>query len=37
MTVPEIADAMAAPLETVRSRLRLGKAALRQALGGRDG
>jgi len=37
MTVPEIADAMAAPHETVRSRLRLGKAALRQALGGRDG
>jgi len=36
MTVPEIADAMAAPLETVRSRLRLGKAALREALGGRD-
>jgi RNA polymerase sigma-70 factor (ECF subfamily) len=37
MTVPEIADAMAAPHETVRSRLRLGKAALREALGGRDG
>lgn len=37
MTVPEIAEAAAAPLETVRSRLRLGKAALRQALGGRDG
>src|SRR5215467_10549704 len=36
MTVPEVADAMAAPLETVRSRLRLGKAALREALGGRD-
>src|SRR5689334_8476203 len=36
MTVPEIAEAMAAPLETVRSRLRLGKAALREALGGRD-
>jgi RNA polymerase sigma-70 factor, ECF subfamily len=37
MTVPEIAEAMAAPHETVRSRLRLGKAALREALGGRDG
>jgi RNA polymerase sigma-70 factor (ECF subfamily) len=37
MTVPEIAEAAAAPIETVRSRLRLGKAALRQALGGRDG
>jgi RNA polymerase sigma-70 factor (ECF subfamily) len=37
MTVPEIADAMAAPPETVRSRLRLGKAALREALGGHDG
>jgi RNA polymerase sigma-70 factor (ECF subfamily) len=36
MTVPEIAEAVAAPLETVRSRLRLGKAALREALGGRD-
>ena len=36
MTVPEIAEAMAAPFETVRSRLRLGKAALREALGGRD-
>ena len=36
MTVPEIADAVAAPFETVRSRLRLGKAALREALGGRD-
>jgi len=33
MTVPEIADAVAAPIETVRSRLRLGKAALRGALG----
>src|ERR1043166_118764 len=37
MTVPEIAEAAATPIETVRSRLRLGKAALRQALGGRDG
>jgi len=37
MTVQEIAEATAAPVETVRSRLRLGKAALRQALGGRDG
>ncbi len=37
MTVPEIAEVAAAPIETVRSRLRLGKAALRQALGGRDG
>ena len=36
MTVPEIAEAAAAPIETVRSRLRLGKAALRVALGGRD-
>jgi RNA polymerase sigma-70 factor (ECF subfamily) len=36
MTVPEIADAVAAPFETVRSRLRLGKAALREALGGHD-
>lgn len=37
MTVPEIAEAVAAPFETVRSRLRLGKAALREALeGGRD-
>jgi RNA polymerase sigma-70 factor (ECF subfamily) len=36
LTVPEIAEAMAAPFETVRSRLRLGKAALREALGGRD-
>jgi DNA-directed RNA polymerase specialized sigma24 family protein len=34
MTVPEIAEAAAAPIETVRSRLRLGKAALREALGG---
>lgn len=33
MTVPEIAEAVAAPIETVRSRLRLGKAALRGALG----
>jgi len=37
MTVPEIAEAAAAPIETVRSRLRLGKAALREALRGRDG
>lgn len=37
MTVPEIAEIAAAPVETVRSRLRLGKAALREALGGRDG
>jgi len=36
MTVPEISEAVAAPFETVRSRLRLGKAALREALGGRD-
>src|SRR3954468_1917847 len=39
MTVPEIAEAVAAPFETVRSRLRLGKTALREALiapGGRD-
>jgi RNA polymerase sigma-70 factor (ECF subfamily) len=36
MTVPEIAEAAAAPIETVRSRLRLGKAALRGALGGPD-
>jgi len=36
MTVPEIAEAVAAPFETVRSRLRLGKAALRDALGERD-
>ena len=36
MTVPEIAEAVAAPFETVRSRLRLGKAALREALGERD-
>lgn len=34
MTVPEIAEAAAAPAETIRSRLRLGKAALREALGG---
>jgi RNA polymerase sigma-70 factor (ECF subfamily) len=34
MTVPEISEAVAAPFETVRSRLRLGKAALRRALGG---
>jgi len=36
MTVPEIAEAIAAPFETVRSRLRLGKAALRECLGGSD-
>ena len=36
MTVPEIAEELGAPFETVRSRLRLGKAALREALGGRD-
>jgi len=36
MTVAEIADTVGAPFETVRSRLRLGKAALREALGGRD-
>lgn len=36
MTVPEIAETVAAPFETVRSRLRLGKAALRSALGGTD-
>ncbi len=36
LTVPEIAEAVAAPFETVRSRLRLGKAALRECLGGRD-
>jgi len=36
MTVPEIAEAVAAPFETVRSRLRLGKAALRECLGGSD-
>jgi RNA polymerase sigma-70 factor (ECF subfamily) len=36
MTVPEIAESLSAPFETVRSRLRLGKANLREALGGRD-
>jgi len=36
MTVPEIAELTGAPHETVRSRLRLGKAALRTALGGSD-
>jgi RNA polymerase sigma-70 factor, ECF subfamily len=36
MTVPEIAEVVDAPFETVRSRLRLGKVALRDALGGRD-
>src|SRR4051812_4738161 len=34
MTVPEIAEAVAAPFETVRSRLRLAKAALRETLKG---
>jgi len=36
MTVPEIAEMTGAPFETVRSRIRLGKVALRDALGGRD-
>jgi RNA polymerase sigma-70 factor, ECF subfamily len=36
MTVPEIAELTGAPFETVRSRIRLGKAALRDELGGRD-
>lgn len=34
MTVSEIAEAVAAPFETVRSRLRLAKAALRETLKG---
>ena len=34
MTVPEISELTGAPFETVRSRLRLGKQALREALGG---
>ena len=34
MTVPEIAAAVAAPFETVRSRLRLAKATLRETLKG---
>ena len=34
MTVPEIAEAVAAPFETVRSRLRLAKASLRDTLKG---
>ena len=34
MTVPEIAEAVAAPFETVRSRLRLAKATLRESLKG---
>jgi RNA polymerase sigma-70 factor (ECF subfamily) len=34
MTVPEIAEAIAAPFETVRSRIRLAKAALRDTLKG---
>ncbi len=34
MTVPEIAQAVAAPFETVRSRLRLAKATLRETLKG---
>jgi RNA polymerase sigma-70 factor (ECF subfamily) len=37
MTIPEIAELTGAPQETVRSRIRLGKAALRLALGGLDG
>lgn len=36
LTVPEIAELTGAPFETVRSRIRLGKAALRELLGGRD-
>ncbi|MCA9675149.1 MAG: sigma-70 family RNA polymerase sigma factor [Kofleriaceae bacterium] len=36
MTVPEIAELTGAPFETVRSRLRLAKQTLRDALGGRD-
>jgi RNA polymerase sigma-70 factor (ECF subfamily) len=36
MTIPEIAEMTGAPQETVRSRIRLGKAALRSALGGND-
>lgn len=37
LTVPEIAEAVGAPFETVRSRLRLGKIALRESLiGGND-
>ena len=36
MTVPEIAEMTGTPFETVRSRIRLGKTALRDALGGRD-
>lgn len=36
MTIPEIAELTGAPQETVRSRIRLGKAALRNALGGND-
>jgi RNA polymerase sigma-70 factor (ECF subfamily) len=34
LTVPEISELTGAPFETVRSRLRLGKQALREALGG---
>ena len=34
MTVPEIAELTGAPFETVRSRIRLGKASLRDVLGG---
>jgi RNA polymerase sigma-70 factor (ECF subfamily) len=34
LTVPEIAEAVAAPFETVRSRLRLAKATLRETLKG---
>jgi RNA polymerase sigma-70 factor (ECF subfamily) len=36
MTIPEIAEVTGAPQETVRSRIRLGKNALRTALGGSD-
>ena len=32
MTVPEIAEATGTPFETVRSRLRLGMASLRDAM-----
>jgi len=36
MTIPEIAELTGTPFETVRSRIRLGKATLRTALGGHD-
>ena len=36
MTIPEIAELTGTPFETVRSRIRLGKATLRSALGGDD-